>query len=92
MKDIINTIKPAIFCLVETYLNERDKICFEGYKCFSLNRVTEGGEILIGVNNNLKYISTKVNESSGKEEMIWILINNNHIKLIIGVVYMPQES
>ena len=50
------------------------------------------GGILIGVNNNLKYISIKVNESNGKEEMIWILINNNRVKLRIGVVYMPQES
>ena len=42
------------------------------------------------MNNNLKHISIKVNESNCKEEMIWILINNNHIKIRIGVV--PQES
>ena len=50
------------------------------------------GGILIGVNNNLKHISIEVNQSYGKEEMIWILINNNCAKLRIGVVYMPQES
>ena len=50
------------------------------------------GGILIGVNNNLKHISIKVTESNGKEEMIWILINNNCIKIRIGMAYMPQES
>ena len=40
--DIINSMKPAIFCLVEIYLSERDKISFEGYQCFSLNRASEG--------------------------------------------------
>ena len=91
-KDIINTIKPAVICLVETYLNEREQINFEGYQCFSLNRGTEGEVTHIGVNNNLKHMSIKVNESNGKEEMIWILINNNCIKIKIGVAYMPQES
>ena len=44
------------------------------------------------MNNNLKHISIEVNESNCKEEMIWILINNNRVELRIGVVYMPQES
>ena len=44
------------------------------------------------MNNNLKHISIIVNESNGKEKMIWILINNNRIKIRIWVVYMLQES
>ena len=87
-----NTINPAVICLVETYLNERDKVSFEGYQCFSLNCVTEGGGILIGVNNNLVHISIEVNETNGKEEMRWILINNSSIKIRIWVVYIKQES
>ena len=39
---------------------------------------------LIGVNNNLKHISIKVYFSNGKEEMIWILMNNNRVKLRMG--------
>ena len=50
------------------------------------------GGIQLGVNNNLKHISIKVNETNGKEEMKWILINNDRIEIRIGVIYMPQES
>ena len=52
-------MKPAVIYLVETYLSEKNEISFEGCQCFSLNRATEGGGILVGVNNNLKYVSIK---------------------------------
>ena len=44
------------------------------------------------MNSNLKQISIQVYFSNGKEEMIWILMNNNRVKLRMGVAYMPQES
>ena len=37
------------------------------------------------MNNNLKHTSIKVNESNGKEEMIWILVNQSINKGLFSI-------
>ena len=44
------------------------------------------------VRKELKYVTTAVNRTKEKMESLWIVINNNRIKLRIGVVYLPQEK
>ena len=63
----------------------------EGYKVIPNNRNLLGGGVLIAVRREIMHIAVEVKRTKDKFESLWILINNNRVKLRIGVVYFPQE-
>ena len=89
---IIAEDDPTIFCITETHLLEEEKIDVEGYEIYRNDRDNLGGGVLIGVKLELNKITTIVEKSSEVGETLWIVIDNQRIKLRIGIVYAPQES
>ncbi len=89
---IIAEDDPTIFCITETHLLEEEKIDVEGYEIYRNDRDNLGGGVLIGVKLELNKITTIVEKSSEVGEILWIVIDNQRIKLRIGIVYAPQES
>ena len=50
LKDSIETIKPTVIDLVETYISKKNVNYV--LKCITLNTETKGGGIILGVNSN----------------------------------------
>ena len=85
-------LQPTIICLVETYLDEGDKVEIDGYKVERLDRNREGGGILIAVKENISGSMLTVEEERKIGEYLWVVIDNHRIKIRIGIVYAPQET
>ena len=93
IKRIIEEENPVIIGLVETKLNKDDQVTIPGYITAPVSRDEEGGGVLIAYKQCLKKITVITKEyKENNAEMIWIRINNNKIKIRIGLIYMPQES
>ena len=91
--DKVEEIGPTLICLTETHLLDIEKFPIEGYEDpYRHDRDNLGGGILIGIKKELKNICTVVEKSSEVGEMMWLVLDNNRIKLRIGVIYAPQES
>ncbi len=90
---IIEEEEPVMVVLVETKLMEGETIKLPGYEIARVDRDEEGGGVLVALKTTLTniWICTREYKRHGCE-MIWIKMNNNKIKMKIGVVYMPQES
>ena len=84
--------EPTIFCITETHLLEEEDVKVDGYKLYRNDRNNVGGGVMIGVKMELENITTLVNKSNDVGETLWILIDNNRIKLRVGIIYAPQES
>ena len=92
VKEKVDFLKPTIVCFMEMFLKGDDKIEFDGYKTFLLNRETEGGGLLVAVRKEINNITHIVNEDVSNGEMIWIVIDNTKLHLRLGLIYAPQES
>ena len=92
-KRIIEEEKPVMVALIETNLNEGEKIELPGYKIARLDREEEGGGVIIAFKETLSniWICTREYKKHGCE-MVWVKLNNTKVKIKIGVIYMPQES
>ena len=51
-----------------------------------------GGGMLIGISNEIKHISTIVEKKNEVGESMWMVIDNNKVKIRLGLIYAPQES
>ena len=92
INDILTSEKPAVVGLCETKLNEGDMSEIEGYIVKRSDRKEEGGGVLLAYREDLKNIMKVVREENEKFEMLWIKLDNNKVKMRIGIVYMPQED
>ena len=94
LNDILEEIQPAIFCITETHLMEKEKLDIDedDYEVFRNDRNQDGGGVLIGVERRLAHLTTIVEKKKEVEESLWVVMNNNQLPLRIGVVYAPQES
>ncbi len=89
----IEEIEPTIFSITETHLMEAQYIKkIKGYVLYRNDRDNYGGGIIIGVKEELQNICTVVEKSNEVGETLWIVIDNNKVKLRIGTVYAPQET
>ena len=73
-------------------MEEEETVELEGYHTVAKNRNKHGGGVMIAIKKELAKSITVIETSEDKDEILWILINNNRIKIRIGVVYAPQES
>ncbi len=92
LQDIVTEQNPTFICLSETKLNEGDIVDMEGYVIKRRDRLGEGGGVLIGYKEGIANIVNVVREEHEKLEMLWVKLDNNVVKVRIGVVYMPQEN
>ena len=81
-----------MIAITETWTDEDCEVEIEGYVPFPNSRNQDGGGVVILVRRELKYITTEVKKTKEHLESIWVVINNNRIKIRIGVVYFPQEK
>ena len=92
-EEIIRTTKPTVIAITETHMYEDYKFQLQGYaEPFRNDRNQDGGGVMLLVKEELKHISVEVKRTSEHLESLWILINNEKVKLRIGVVYFPQEQ
>ncbi len=94
MKEIPDDEKPVIICITETHLDEAETVSLKGYKLFRNDRNSEGGGVLIGVQEKLEHVVVEISRSkeTDVEESIWVAINNGKFALRLGCIYAPQES
>ena len=93
LDEIIKTKNPDVLGLVETMLNEKEKINLQGYFTIRNDRDENGGGILFALKTKYENIVTEVCRSNkhDKEESLWIIIGSK-TKIRTGIVYMPQEN
>ena len=89
----MDEIKPTVVAITETHLEEDTSLELRGYcKPFRNDRNKDGGGILIAVREELGNIAVEVSQTKEVYESLWITIDNEKVKLKIGVVYFPQEN
>ena len=93
MKRIVLEENPVIFACVETKLNKEDKVEIPGFEISRVDRVEDGGGVMLVYRKCLKKIMVETKEIRlHNAEMLWKKLNNGKVKIVIGVIYMPQES
>ena len=93
MKRIVLEENPVIFACVETKLNKEDKVEIPGYLISRVDRVEDGGGVMLAYRKCLKKIMVETKEIRlHNAEMLWKKLDNGKAKIMIGVIYMPQES
>ena len=91
-EEIIAINKPTVIALTETWTDDSYDMELDGYVKYPNNRNEEGGGVLVAVRKELKNVTTEVKRTKDAMESLWIVINNNRIKIRIGIVYLPQEQ
>ena len=92
-EEIIERIKPTVIVVTETWMDEDYALEIDGYcKPCRNDRNQDGGGVMIVVRKELKNVTTEVKSTKEYLESLWIVINNERIKLRIGAVYLPQEK
>ena len=93
LEEILDEIKPTVVAITETHLEGETSLELRGYcKPFRNDRNKDGVGILIAVRKELGNIAVEVSQTKEVYESLWIAIDNNKVKLKIGVVYFPQEN
>ena len=93
MNRIVLEENPVIFACVETKLNKDDVVEIPGYKIDRVDRVEDGGGVFLAYRQCLKKILVEIKEIRlHNAEMLWKKLDNGKVKMVIGVIYMPQES
>ena len=90
-EEIIRTTRPTVIAITETHMYKDYELKIEGYEIYRNDRNEDGGGVMLAVKTELKFISVEVKQTSEYLESLWVLINNNKVKLRIGVVYFLQE-
>ena len=78
--------------LVETWLDDDEKLELQGYEPFRNNRNSNGGGVMIAVKEELATVTKKQIETKGTLESLWVTINNGRHKVKIGAAYIPKEQ
>ena len=91
-EEIIRTTNPTVIAITETHMYDDYELKIQGYEPFRNDRNEDGGGVMFLVKTELKFITLEVKRTSEHLESLWILINNNKVKLRVGVVYFPQEQ
>ena len=91
-EEIIRTTNPTVIAITETHMYYDYELKIQGYEPFRNDRNKDGGGVMFLVKTELKFITLEVKRTSEHLESLWILINNNKVKLRVGVVHFPQEQ
>ena len=93
-EEIIKELNPTVIAITEAWIDKDYDLEIDGYAkpIFRNNRNKDGGGIVLAVREELKNITVEVKQTKEYVESLWIVINNNRVKLRIGVVYFPQEQ
>ena len=92
VQELVDDCQPNLLCLVETHMQEEEKITIPGYETIYRNdKTSNSGGILIAVKDTLKTITMQVKQET---EVGQILLNNQKKKkkIKVGVIYAPQEG
>ena len=95
LKCKIEEIQPTIIALTETWLGDEEELTINGYQTIYRNERDSqggGGGMLVAVHDSIRHIVVETARTKGLVESLWIVVNNEQVKLKIGVVYFPQEK
>ena len=88
----IEELKPTVICLTETHLLAKEACEIDGYsEPFRNDRDKMGGGSLIAVRKEIENICTLVEKKREIGESMWMVIDNNKVKIRLGLIYAPQE-
>ena len=93
LTSIIEEMNPSIICLVETHLDEAERVQLEGLNSvFRSDKSSDSGGIMVAIKDKLKNIAIQLGETKDVGQTLWIRLDNRKEKIGIGTVYAPQES
>ena len=93
LASIIEEMNPSIICLVETQLDEAERVQLEGLNSvFRSDKSSDSGGIMVAVKDKLKNIAIQLGETKDVGQTLWVRLDNRKEKIGIGTVYAPQES
>ena len=84
-----------LICLVEveTHLQKEAEIRIPSYsQIFRNDRSGNSGGIMLAVKKNIKTAAMEVVQEKEIWKMLWILLDNNRIKIRMGLIYASQEN
>ena len=73
---VINKINRTVLCSVETYLQADDMINIQKYELHRVERDSKGVGLMIAIESEQYQSTIKVYENNEKEQIPWILLNN----------------
>ena len=77
VQELVDDCQPNLLCLVETHMQEEEKITIPGYETIYRNdKTSNSGGILIAVKDTLKTITMQVKQETEVGQTLWILLNN----------------
>ena len=82
---------PSLICLVETHLDEAERVQLEGFNLIFRSDKSNIG-IMVAVKDKLKNIAIQLGETKEVGQTLWIRLDNRKEKIRIGTVYALQES
>ena len=89
----IEEVDPSVICLVETHLDEAERVQLEGFNLiFRSDKSSDSRGIMVAVKDKLKDIAIQLGETKEVGQTLWIRLDNGKEKIRIGTVYAPQES
>ena len=75
---------PSIICLVETHLDEAEKVQLEGFNSiFRSDKSSDSGGIMVAVKDKRKNIAIQLGETKEVGQTLWIRIDNGKEKIRI---------
>ena len=77
VQELVDDCQPNLLCLVETHMQEEEKITIPGYETIYRNdKTSNSGGILIAVKDTFKTITMQVKQETEVGQTLWILLNN----------------
>ena len=89
----VQEVEPTIICITETHLIEKEEFKIEGYADpWRSDKDNLAGGLMIVVKKGLENVCIKVEDKKEVGECMWMTIDNNKVKIRLGLIYAPQES
>ena len=89
----VDEIEPAVICITETHLLETEPCVIDGYgEPYRNDKDNMGGGLIVFVRKEIENICTVVEKNNEVGQSLWVVIDNNQVKIRLGLIYAPQES
>ena len=93
LSDVLNKLKPKLWCLQETHMRKPGNIKFSGsnlYQIYELTRSDKGGGgLAVGVSKELQ--SVWVRQGEGEVEALTVMVTVSGLSVRVTNAYGPQE-
>ena len=92
---LIETNNPDVFCVTETWFTNESDVNVNGYNIYRKDRSNgkKGGGVSIYTRNSMQTFDVNDQDLNNQSiEQVWICINCNEEKILVGCMYRPPDS